>query len=314
MVRKIQFGLFQPQIGLPFSALKERVLACEEYGFHSVWFTDHMWTRGMPQVDFLENWTVMSAMAATTSRIRIGSLVICNSFRNPAFLAKMAASLDNVSNGRLELGLGAGWMEEEYKAYGYPFPSGGVRANQLKEGVEIIKKLFTEEKATYTGKYYSIADAYNNPKPLQKPYPPITIGAAAEQKMLRIVAQHANRWNCPAAVAHRVEKKWGVITEHCKAVGRNPEEIEISEQVVVVLGKDEQDFQRKWPVAKQTLGRLTDLEKTALRGTPAGVIEGIREKNRKGVTLFTMIFSDLTQSDFLDTLKLFVREVMPAFR
>ena len=85
MAHKIQFGLFQPQIGLPFSALKERVLACEEYGFHSAWFTDHMWTRGMPQVDFLENWTVMSAMAATTSRIRIGSLVICNSFRNPAY-------------------------------------------------------------------------------------------------------------------------------------------------------------------------------------------------------------------------------------
>ncbi|MBI3304030.1 MAG: LLM class flavin-dependent oxidoreductase, partial [Deltaproteobacteria bacterium] len=168
MQRKIQFGLFQPQVGLPFSALKERALAGEEYGFHSIWFTDHMWVRGMPQVDFLESWTMMSAMAAATSRIRIGSLVICNSFRNPAFLAKMAASLDNISNGRLELGLGAGWMEDEYKGYGYPFPSGGVRANQLREGVEIIKKMFTEEKATYTGKYYNIDGAYNNPKPVQK--------------------------------------------------------------------------------------------------------------------------------------------------
>ena len=255
----------------------------------------------------------MSAMAAATSRIRIGSLVICNSFRNPAFLAKMAASLDNISNGRLELGLGAGWMEDEYKGYGYPFPSGGVRANQLREGVEIIKKLFTEEKATYTGKYYSVTDAYNNPKPVQKPYPPITIGAAAEQKMLKIVAQHADRWNCPAAVAHRVDKKWAVIAEYCQAVGRNAEEIEISEQVVTVLGKDKQDFQRKWPIAKQTLGRLADLEKTALRGDPAGVIEGIKAKNRKGVTLFTMVLSDITQADFLSSLKLFAQEVLPAF-
>src|SRR5713101_6107362 len=286
MQRKIQFGLFQPQVGLPFSALKERALAAEELGFHSIWFPDHMWVRGLPQVDYLESWTLMTSLAAVTSRLRVGGLVLCNSIRNPAVRAKMVASLDNVSNGRLELGLGAGWMEEEYQAYGYPFPSGGVRANQLKEGVEIIKKLFTEEKATYTGKYYSIAKAYNNPKPLQKPYPPITIGAAAEQKMLRIVAQHADRWNCPAAVAHRIEQKWGVITEHCKAVGRNPEDIEISEQVVVVLGKDEQDFQRKWPIAKQTLGRLADLEKSALRGTPAGVIEGIKEKKRKGVTFF----------------------------
>ncbi|MGH8005784.1 MAG: LLM class flavin-dependent oxidoreductase, partial [Candidatus Binatia bacterium] len=173
--------------------------------------------------------------------------------------------------------------------------------------------LFTEEKATYTGKYYNITDAYNNPKPLQKPYPPLTIGAAAEQKMLRIVAEHADRWNCPAAVAHRLEQKWAVVTKHCQAVNRNPEDIEISEQVVLVLGKDEQDFQRKWPTAKKTLGRLADLEKTALRGTPAQVIAGIEEKSRKGVTLFTLIFSDITQDEFLETLQLFTREVMPAF-
>jgi alkanesulfonate monooxygenase SsuD/methylene tetrahydromethanopterin reductase-like flavin-dependent oxidoreductase (luciferase family) len=132
--------------------------------------------------------------------------------------------------------------------------------------------------------------------------------------MLKIVAQHADRWNCPAAVAHRVDKKWAVITEHCKAVGRSPEEIEISEQVVCVLGKDQQDFERKWPLAKQTLGRLADLERTALRGDPAGVIAGVKEKNRKGVTLFTMVLSDITQDDFLASLKLFAQEVLPAFR
>lgn len=312
MPRKIQFGLFQPQVGVSFSALKERALAAEEYGFHSIWFPDHMWVKGIPQMDYLECWTLMTATAVATTRLRIGSLVMCNSFRNPAFLAKMAATLDNISNGRLELGLGAGWMEDEYKGYGYPFPSGGTRANQLKEGVEIIKKLFTEEKATYAGKYYTVTNAYNNPKPVQKPHPPITIGAAAEQKMLRLVAQHADRWNCPAAVAHRIEQKWQVITEHCQTVGRNPEEIEVSEQVVVVLGKDEQDFQNKWPVAKQTLGRLADLDKTALRGDPAGVIAGIKEKNRKGVTLFTMVLSDIAQDDFLATMQLFAREVMPA--
>jgi alkanesulfonate monooxygenase SsuD/methylene tetrahydromethanopterin reductase-like flavin-dependent oxidoreductase (luciferase family) len=265
-------------------------------------------------MDYLESWTLMTSIAAVTSRLRVGGLVLCNSFRNPAFLAKMVTTLDNISNGRVELGLGAGWMEEEYKAYGYEFPSGGVRATQLKEGVEIIKKMFTEEKPSYTGKYFTIDGAYNNPKPVQKPHPPITIGAAAEQKMLKLVAQHADRWNCPAAVAHRVEKKWQVVVEHCKALGRNPEEIEISEQVVAVLGKDKADFERKWPVAKQTLGRLADLDKTALRGDPAGFIEGVREKNRKGVSLFCMVFSDITQDDFLSTLKLFAKEVMPVFQ
>ena len=151
MARPIQFGLFQPQIGLPFPLLKERALACEEYGFHSIWFTDHMWARGMMQVDFLEGWTVMSSMAVATSKIRVGGLVLCNSYRNPAFLAKMAASLDNISEGRVEIGLGAGWMNEEYEAYGYPFPSGGTRADQMREGVEIMKKMFTEEAASYEG-------------------------------------------------------------------------------------------------------------------------------------------------------------------
>jgi alkanesulfonate monooxygenase SsuD/methylene tetrahydromethanopterin reductase-like flavin-dependent oxidoreductase (luciferase family) len=314
MPRPIKFALFQPQVTLTFSLLKERALAAEEYGFHSIWLPDHMWVRGMPQLDYLESWTVLSGLAGATTKIRLGGLVFCNSYRNPAFFAKMAATLDNVSNGRLELGLGAGWMDEEYKAYGYEFPSGGVRANQLREGVEIIKKMFTEEKPSYVGKYYTITDAYNNPKPIQKPHPPITIGAIAEQKMLKLVAEHADGWNCPAAASHRLEKKWSVIVDYCKALGRNPEEIEISEQVVGVLGKERADFERKWPLAKQTLGRLADLDKTALRGDPAGFIEGVKEKNRKGVTLFTMVLSDVAQDDFLATLKLFSQEVMPAFR
>ena len=313
MPRPIQFALFQPQVGLNFPILKERALAAEEYGFHSIWLPDHMWVRGAPQLDYLESWTVLSGLAAATTKIRLGGLVFCHSYRNPAFFAKMLATLDHVSNGRVEVGLGAGWMDEEYKAYGYEFPSGGVRASQLREGVEILKKMFTEEKPSYEGKYYKITEAYNNPKPVQKPHPPITIGAVAEQKMLKLVAQHADGWNCPAAVSHRIEKKWGVIVDYCKGFGRNPDEITISEQVVGVLGKDKVDFERKYPMAKQTLGRLADLDKTALRGDPAGFIEGVKEKNRKGVTLFTIVFSDIAQDDFLGTLKLFAREVMPAF-
>ena len=314
MPRPIQFALFQPQVGLSFPILKERALAAEEYGFHSLWLPDHMWVRGAPQLDYLESWTVLSGLAAATTKIRLGGLVFCNSYRNPAFFAKMLATLDNISNGRVEVGLGAGWMDEEYKAYGYEFPSGGVRASQLREGVEIIKKMFTEEKPSYEGKYYKITEAYNNPKPVQKPHPPITIGAVAEQKMLKLVAQHADGWNCPAAASHRLEKKWGVIVDYCKTFGRNPDEITISEQVIGVLGKDKTDFERKYPLAKQTLGRLADLDKTSLRGDPAGFIEGVKEKNRKGVTLFTIVFSDMAQDDFLDTLKLFAREVIPAFR
>lgn len=314
MARPIQFGLFQPQIGLPFPLLKERALACEEYGFHSIWFTDHMWPRGLTQADFLEGWTVMSSMAMVTTTLRVGGLVLCNSYRNPAFLAKMAASLDNISEGRVEIGLGAGWMNEEYEAYGYPFPSGGTRADQMREGVVIMKKMFTEDAASYAGEHYTIAEAHCNPKPIQKPHPPITIGAMAERKGLKIVAEHADRWNCPAAAAHKIEQKWTVITDHCNTIGRNPDEIEISEQTLVVLGEDKQDFDSKYPRAKKTLGRLANLDKCGVCGDPDGVIHALQEKNKKGVTLFTLIFSDMAQDDFLATLKIFANEVMPAFR
>lgn len=314
MDRPVQFGLFQPQIGLPFSMLKERAEACEAAGFHSIWFTDHMWARGMEQVDFLEGWTLMSSMSMVTSRLRIGGLVLCNSFRNPAFLAKMAASLDNISQGRLEIGLGAGWMNEEYEAYGYPFPSGGTRADQLDEGVQIMKRMFSGTPASFDGAHYRVADAHCNPKPVQQPHPPITIGAMAERKGLKIVAEHADRWNCPAAAAHKLEQKWKVVTDHCRAVGRDPDDIEISEQTLVVLGKDKADFDRKYPVAQKTLGRLAKLERCGACGDPAGVIDALKAKHDKGVTLFTMMFSDVAQDEFLATLELFAAEVMPAFQ
>src|SRR5262249_45033678 len=156
-------------------------LAAEEYGFHSMWFPDHMWVRGIPQMDYLESWTLMTAIAVATSRLRVGGLVLCNAFRNPAFLAKMLATLDNVSNVRVEVVLGGGWMKEKFPAAGYRFPWGGVRATQLKEGVEIIKKMFTDENPSSAGKYFAIDGANNTPKRVKKPHPPLTIGAAAEQ-------------------------------------------------------------------------------------------------------------------------------------
>lgn len=313
MNRSVQFGLFQPQLGLSFAQLKERAQACEELGFHSIWFTDHMWARGLPRVDFLEGWTLMSSIALSTTTLRVGGLVLCNSYRNPAFLAKMVASLDNISGGRVEIGLGAGWMDEEYRAYGYPFPSGGTRADQMDEGIRILKKMFTEEAPSFTGEHYQISDAHCNPKPIQSPHPPITIGAMAEKKGLRVVAEHADRWNCPAAASHRLEEKWNVIVEHCGKLGRDPGSIEISEQTLVVLGQDRAAFEAKFPTAKKTLGRLANLDKCGACGDPAGVIQALQDKQKKGVTLFTLMLSDVAQDDFLGSLKLFAKEVMPAF-
>src|SRR5690606_38999631 len=157
----------------------------EKLGYHSVFCVDHMWQRGLPEVDHLEAWTLLSALAPVTEKIRLGALVLCNSYRNPALLAKMAASLDHVSGVRVVLGIGAGWMDEEYRGYGYSFPSTLERIEQLDEALEVIRRLFTEKCADFQGKYYQLNSAYNHPAPVQKPHPPILIGGGGEKYMLK---------------------------------------------------------------------------------------------------------------------------------
>ncbi len=307
---RVKFGLFAPQVAVPFAAVKERAQLADRLGFHSIWFVDHMWSRGLPDLDHLEAWTLMSATAAVTERLGIGTLVLCNSYRNPALLAKMASSLDNVSNGRLLLGLGAGWMDEEYRAYGYSFPSARVRVEQLDEALTIIKLLFTQARASFQGKYYAVEEAVNNPKPVQKPHPPILIGGAGEKRLLRVVAEHADIWNCPNNAAPELERKLDVLKRHCDAIGRDPQTIEVSEQCVVVLGRDEQDLRHKLQFAKRTLGAVFDIDNTALRGTPEQLVDAIEARSRQGVTFFIMLFGDLNQPE---TLELFAQKVAPAF-
>lgn len=305
-----KFGLFYPQVGVDFTTVKQRAQIAERAGFHSIWFVDHMWSRGLVDLDHLEAWTLMAATAAVTDRLGIGTLVMCNSYRNPALLAKMAASLDNVSGGRFLLGLGAGWMDEEYRAYGYPFPSVRVRIEQLDEALCILKLMFTETRANFEGKYYSVTDAINNPKPVQKPHPPILIGGAGEKLLLRVVARHADIWNCPNNVATQLPQKLDVLRRHCDAVGRDPASIEVSEQCVVVLGSDEADLKKKLAFAKATVGAVFNIDETGLVGTPDQLIECIEARRRQGVTFFTMIFGDLNSPE---TIELFGERVAPAF-
>ncbi|MCK6557030.1 LLM class F420-dependent oxidoreductase [Candidatus Binatia bacterium] len=309
MVR-VKFGIFAPQVGVTFSAIKERVALAERLGFHSFWFMDHFWAKGMPDLDHLEAWTLMSAVAAVTERIGIGTLVVCNSYRNPALVAKMAASLDNISNGRFLLGIGAGWMEEEYRAYGYPFPPIRVRLEQFEEALAVIKRMFAEDRATFQGKYYTIEEAPNNPKPLRKPHPPLLIGGAGERHLLRLVAEHADIWNCPNNAAPELEKKLGVLARHCEAIGRDPATIEVSEQCIVVLARNEKELKEKLQFARGTLGAVFDVDRTALKGTPEQLVEAIHARHKQGVTFFTILFSDFNQPD---TLELFAERVAPAF-
>ena len=304
----VAYGIFLPQAGLDFPALVARAEAAEQSGFHSFWLADHMWARGMPDLDYLECWTALTALAMRTTRLRLGTLVLCNSYRNPALVAKMAASFDRISGARLELGVGAGWMDEEYRGYGYNFPATRVRIEQLEEGLEVMQRLFREPRSTFQGKYYALDDAPNNPKPAQTP-PPITIGGAGERFLLKVVAKYADRWNCPMNAAEDLPHKLDVLRSHCAEIGRDPDTITVSEQVLVVLGADDADFAQRWAMAKQLLGGFADLDAVAVRGTPEAVADGLRAKANKGVRLFTIMFGDFAPPE---TLRLFGERVMPA--
>ena len=305
MSGKVEFAFWSPQAGATVKTLLDRAEMAERLGYHSFWLVDHFWTLGLPDVDLLEAMAMMSAIAARTERVRIGTLVLCNSFRNPALLAKSLTTIDHISNGRLEVGLGAGWMEQEYRANGYEFPSVGTRLRQLEEGLQILKAMFTENRATFKGRYYTVADAPNNPKHVQKPHPPIMIGGAGEKVMLRLVAKYADRWNCPAGYRD-FKKTLGVLHEHCRAVARDPKEITVSEQLMVCIGANKAEADQKWEMAK---GRKP-FSFTAVKGTPDEVIKQLRERVAWGITMFTIMFADMAPPQ---TVELFAREVMPAF-
>jgi len=308
---KAKFGLFYPQVGQSFEAFRDRALLAEQLGYDSIFCVDHMWQRGMPEVDHLEAWTLLSALAASTEKIRLGALVLCNSYRNPALLAKMASSLDHISGGRLVLGIGAGWMDEEYRGYGYGFPSTLERIEQLDEALEVIRRMFKEGPADFQGKYYTLDHAYNRPAAEQKPHPPILIGGGGEKFMLKVVARHADIWNCPNNHSQQFERRLRALHKHCEDLGRDPSEIEVSEQAFIVVGKDRADFEKKWEVANMLLGSSFDLENSAFRGTPDQVVEQLEKRVAQGVTFFTFLSGDFHAPE---TLQLLAEEVVPAFR
>jgi F420-dependent oxidoreductase-like protein len=180
-----------------------------------------------------EGWTLLSAYAALTKRLRVGLMVTGNTYRHPVVLANMAATVDHVSGGRLDLGIGAGWNEHEHTSMGIPLYAPGERIRRLGEACEIIKRLFTQHTTDFDGRYYQLKDARCEPKPIQKPYPPLVIGGSGEQLTLRVVARHANIRNFVAGSAEMFRRKVAILHEHCAAVGRDPKAIELSAQVPV---------------------------------------------------------------------------------
>ena len=199
--------------------------------FEHAWLFDHFAPiQGSLDGPCFEGWTLLAALAAQTQRIRLGLMVAGNTYRHPAIHAHMAATVDVISNGRLDFGVGAGWNEYEHTSMGIPLYAPGERIRRLGEACEITKRLWTQHLTDFEGRYYQLKDARCEPKPIQKPYPPLVIGGAGEQLTLRVVAQYANVWNSMPSGVEEFRHKQRILHEHCAAIGRDPSEIELSVQ------------------------------------------------------------------------------------
>ncbi len=305
---KQKFGVFLPfyafKAQIPnqhFQQIKTVVLECEHLGYDSVWLDDHLMYGKWP---ILETWTTLAALAAQTSTIRLGTMVSCVAHRNPALLAKTVASLDALSNGRLELGLGAGIQEAEHLAYGFGFPNIRVRVKQLEEAIEVITGLWTQPKASFSGKYFTLKDAVCEPKPQQQPHPPITVGGSSK-KTLQVTAKYADRFDwgfVPTIDSYR--RKLSVLEEYCKSTGRDFNEIERScwPSGQILLAKDQKELAQKIAKHKPPNESLENYRKYTLAATPDMVAEQLQRYVDLRVSYFMLFFADLPS---LDSLRLF---------
>jgi len=285
-----RFGLFLSQANKPWQQVLDEFLIAEELGFDHAWLVDHLVdTDGPPENGCLEGWTLLAALAARTTRIRLGVLVSNNLFRHPALLLKEAVTVDHISSGRLILGLGTGWHADEHRRYGFDLPDPAERVDRFEEAVEIVTALMRQERTTFEGRYYRLDDARLEPPPVQRPRIPILI-AAHRPRMLRIAARHADQWDTFAAIPGTATEgieadlaaRITALDEACRAIGRDPREIR----------------------------RSTWATREALASTDA-YDDFVRRHRALGFTDFTTVLPAPEHRDVLQTV---AREVIPALR
>ena len=299
-----QLGTYAPSDhGNHWDTTLAAVQACEQAGLDSVWLPDHFMfpDRAQPEkeVPVFDCFVALGAIAASTSRIRLGELVVGVPYRNPALLAKMLTTLDVIAHGRTIAGLGAAWHDEEFVAYGWPFPSVRDRMAMLEEAVQIVDRMMRQRPASFTGTHYTVTDAYNDPRPVQQPRPPIMIGGSGEQVTLRLVAQYADFCNVagdPATVAH----KFAVLRQHCERAGRPVEAVTRSNDLSILIAADERELAAK----KERYG-----EKFRLVGTPEAIIDGLQRYAEVGSQYVTFHMPDAKE---IEPILLLGETVVPA--
>lgn len=293
----LQFGVFMPQLGVDAAEMIAAASNAEEAGFDSFWIMDHLYAPGAPDFDTLESWTLLSAIATSTSSIRLGHLVGCNPFRHPALLAKMAATVDQISGGRLDLGLGWGSVDEEFGMFGFDVGTRRERAEQLGETVEILRMMFSGQPFDYIGKHFRLSGAYGRPTPAQGTIP-IHIGGAGKQLTMPLVAEHADWWNCVASARPRFDELTPL---------RGAARISVQYPVGVVV-----EEQSRAKLVERAARRMPESGwGPALIGTSGELAATFASEAERGVELAIVRFHDRADPDTIDR---FGRDVISVLR
>ena len=306
----LEFGLLVPQgwrmdlVGIsdPMEAYETMTRVAQEaeaLGFASIWLFDHYHTVPQPtqEVTF-ECWTSTAALARDTTRVRLGQIVTCNGYRNPALLAKMASTVDVLSHGRLICGLGAGWYEHEFRAYGYGFPDDPTRLRQLREAVQVILAMWTQQEAVLEGKYYQVHGAINQPKGVQKPHIPLLIGGGGEKVTLKLVAQYADACNISNPDVAMLEHKLAVLKTHCEGIGRDYHSIKRTVLLDCAIAETEEAALAK---------SVSFPREQALIGTPEMIRQRLAEYEQAGAQEMILWMPDAKD---LQSIRLFASECM----
>lgn len=320
----LQFGLFVPQgwrmdllgIADPVEAYETMTRVAQEaeaLGYHSIWLFDHFHTVPTPtqEVTF-ECWSSTAALARDTQRVRIGHMVTCNGYRNPALLAKMASTVDIMSHGRLTLGIGAGWHEHEFLAYGYDYPDGSTRLHQLREAVQVILAMWTQEQAVFEGNYYQICGAINQPKGIQKPHVPLLIGGGGEQVTLKLVAQYADACNITNVDITILEHKLSLLKRYCEEIGRDYHSVKRTILLTCALAETEEAALAKIGSIErnaQSTASPAQFRERALIGTPETIRHRLAAYEQAGVQEIILYMPD---SAHLESVRLFAHKFIGA--
>ena len=291
----------------------------EGLGFDSLWVYDHFHTVPEPTQEVTyEAWTLMSALAATTETIRLGQMCTCNTYRSPSYLAKVAACIDVISGGRLEMGIGAGWYEHEHDGYGYPFLPPGERLGMLREGVEIMRAMWTEDVVTYKGDHYELKGAICQPKPVQDPHIPFWIAGGGEKVTLNIAARYAQYTNFGGDALESFEAKSEILAGHCRDVGTDFDSITRSANFNILCAETEDRVEERKAWLLEHLGKYVSREKAErsvrlfddASGTPEQIIARLKDYEKAGLGYAIVQFADVAYDRA--SLELFAKEVIPA--